>query len=201
MAPKVLPGYKEMARSKIIETARQVALESGFRQATMEEIAERIGISKAAIYKYFDDKEELFRAVYASSSRNLEETIESVVRQGGDLGQTLDSLFDKMMPLEKGNIALDLEVVSEAARSDEIREVLKRANDQYLDAVRRRLVASAGGEKGDPWSLAGAILALWNGLELLLAVGYSRDEVRGFWRVSTDRLISPGHSRSVTKQG
>jgi AcrR family transcriptional regulator len=201
MAPKVLPGYKEMVRSRIVETARQVALESGFRQATMEEIAERIGISKAAIYKYFDDKEELFRAVYAASSRNLEETIKSVVREGGDVRQVLDSLFDEMMPAENGNIALDLEVASEAARSVEIRKVLKKANDQYLDAVRRHIVTSGGREKGDSWNLAGAILALWNGLELLLAVGYSRDEVRDFWRVSMDRLVAPGQSRTVAKQG
>jgi hypothetical protein len=105
-----------------------------------------------------------------------------------------------MMPAENGNIALDLEVASEAARSVEIRKVLKKANDQYLDTVKRQIVAPAGGEKSDSRSLAGAILALWNGLELLLAVGYSRDEARGFWRVSMDRLVTPKRSRTATKQ-
>jgi hypothetical protein len=92
-----------------------------------------------------------------------------------------------MMPRSKDNVALDLEVASEAARNVEVRKVLKGANDRYLEAVRRCIPATGG----DIENLAGAVLALWNGIELLLAMGYSRNEVKNFWNVSMERLIAP----------
>jgi AcrR family transcriptional regulator len=193
MTPKVLPGYKELVRSRIIETAREAVLERGFQQTTMDEIAEKLGISKAAIYKYFDDKEDLFRAAYEASLRDLEGAVASAIRKsGGEAMKVFDSLFEEMMPRSKDNVALDLEVASEAARNVEVRKVLKGANDRYLEAV-RRCIPTTGGEsqQGDTENLAGAVLALWNGIELLLAVGYSRDEVRNFWNVSMERLVAP----------
>ena len=196
MTPKVLPGYKDMVRSRIIETAREAVLERGFRQTTMDEIAENLGISKAAIYKYFEDKEDLFRAAYEASLRDLEGAIASAIRKSdGEAMKVFNSLFEEMMPRSKDNVALDLEVASEAARNVEVRKVLKGANDRYLEAVRRCIPATGGeGQQGDIKNLAGAVLALWNGIELLLAVGYSRDEVRNIgtspWRGSLLRGVT-----------
>jgi AcrR family transcriptional regulator len=199
MAPKVLPGYKEMVRSRIVETAREAVLERGFRQTTMDEIAEKLGISKAAIYKYFDDKEDLFRAAYEASLRDLGGAIASAIRKsGGEAMKVFDSLFEEMMPRSKDKVALDLEVASEAARNVEVRKVLKGANDRYLEAVRRCIPVTGGeGQQGDIKNLAGAVLALWNGIELLLAVGYSRIEVRNIWNVSMERLLAPRRSALV----
>ena len=40
--------------------------ESGFAAAKLTEIARRAGVSKAALYLYFETKEDLFRAVARS---------------------------------------------------------------------------------------------------------------------------------------
>ena len=80
--PRVLPEYRSIATSKIIEAARLLFREKGFRQTTMDEIARKLGISKAALYTYFKDKEALFKAAYESSPRELEQVIEWVVKQG-----------------------------------------------------------------------------------------------------------------------
>ena len=100
MAPKVLPEYKSIATSKIIDAARALFREKGFRQTTMDEIAGKLGISKAALYTYFKDKEDLFKAAYESSPRELEKVIEWVV-QKGDTRAAFEAFFDKMMPEAK----------------------------------------------------------------------------------------------------
>jgi len=51
------------ARPRILEAARELFLDRGFFRVTADEIAGRIGISKATLYKEFASKEEILRAV------------------------------------------------------------------------------------------------------------------------------------------
>ena len=48
---------------EIVEAALAVFAEKGFAAARLEEIAARAGVSKGALYLYFETKEDLFRAV------------------------------------------------------------------------------------------------------------------------------------------
>jgi AcrR family transcriptional regulator len=48
---------------EILEAALSVFAECGFAAAKLTEIARRAGVSKAALYLYFETKEDLFRAV------------------------------------------------------------------------------------------------------------------------------------------
>lgn len=48
---------------RILEAARDAFAERGFAATTMEDIAQRVGISRSALYSLFDSKEALFRAL------------------------------------------------------------------------------------------------------------------------------------------
>jgi AcrR family transcriptional regulator len=53
-----------------------VFLEAGFEAASMAQIAQRVGGSKATLYGYFPSKESLFvAAVHAASSEHMEQTV------------------------------------------------------------------------------------------------------------------------------
>jgi len=52
-------------REKIIRVALEVFGERGLHGATMVEIAKRAGLTGGALYRYFDSKESLFKAVVA----------------------------------------------------------------------------------------------------------------------------------------
>ncbi|HME18889.1 MAG TPA: TetR family transcriptional regulator [Nitrososphaerales archaeon] len=186
--PRVLPEYRSIATSKIIEAARTLFREKGFRQTTMDEIARKLGISKAALYTYFKDKEALFKAAYESSPRELEQVIEWVVKQG-DTRQAFEAFFDRMMPDSKRAAGLSFEVISEATRNPELREVLKRHNDQYLAAVERCIIATSKRKRADAKELAGSILALWNGMESLVALGFPLEETRVYWNSAMSKLV------------
>lgn len=49
--------------SEIVAAAMAVFAEKGFAAARLEEIAARAGVSKGAVYLYFETKEDIFRAV------------------------------------------------------------------------------------------------------------------------------------------
>src|SRR3712207_4004365 len=54
---------REARPGEIVEAALHVFGEKGFAAARLDEIAARAGVSKGALYLYFETKEDLFRAV------------------------------------------------------------------------------------------------------------------------------------------
>jgi TetR/AcrR family transcriptional regulator len=76
----VLPGRSESAelkRGSIVREAAQCFNRSGFHATSMDEIAARLGVSKAALYRYVDNKHGLlyasFRLAMESSFASLDE--------------------------------------------------------------------------------------------------------------------------------
>jgi len=186
--PRVLPEYKTIARTRILETARSMFREKGFRQTTMDEIAKNLGISKAALYTYFKDKEELFKAAYESTPREIERMIEWVISQG-DTRKAFTGFFDQMTPSLEKITGLDFEVASEATRNPELRSTLKTEYDQYIEAVQRCIEATSKLKRSGQKNLASAITALWHGIEMMVILGYPIREVRDVWNGAMDRLL------------
>src|SRR5215217_8504245 len=50
-------------RGQILEAARRVFAERGFRRATTREVARAAGVSEGTIYNYFEDKDALLMAI------------------------------------------------------------------------------------------------------------------------------------------
>ena len=50
-------------KEKIIEISNELFLGLGFKSVTMDDIANKLGVSKKTIYKYFKNKTELVDAV------------------------------------------------------------------------------------------------------------------------------------------
>lgn len=54
---------KEKRKKLIIEKARELFAMFGFKKTTMDEIATECGMSKATLYYYFENKEDVFKTV------------------------------------------------------------------------------------------------------------------------------------------
>ncbi|MCD6674700.1 MAG: TetR/AcrR family transcriptional regulator [Burkholderiaceae bacterium] len=68
---------REDKRSEIIRIAGEVFCSTGYAQTSVEDIAKRIGISKAIIYYYFENKIDLFRACHLVATESLERAFEA----------------------------------------------------------------------------------------------------------------------------
>lgn len=67
---------RENKRSEIIRVAGGVFCSSGYAQTSVEDVAKRLGISKAIIYYYFENKVDLFRACHLVATELLERAFE-----------------------------------------------------------------------------------------------------------------------------
>jgi AcrR family transcriptional regulator len=50
-------------RQRILDAAKELFVERGYEAASLREIAERVGVTKAALYYHFPGKEDLLRAL------------------------------------------------------------------------------------------------------------------------------------------
>lgn len=53
----------EMIRERIVQSASELFHAKGYRNVTLSELSERLGISKKTLYLYFDGKEQIAEAV------------------------------------------------------------------------------------------------------------------------------------------
>ncbi len=80
---------KEAIKKFIIEKAKGIFKDKGFKNATMDKIAEVSDISKPTLYKYFPSKEELFHQVLISINDEIDREILSSLNPE-------DSIFKNM---------------------------------------------------------------------------------------------------------
>jgi AcrR family transcriptional regulator len=78
---------------RIKETALELYSRQGVEQTSMDEIAEKAGVSKVTIYKYFHCKEELFQQVISLYIDQALEEMEKQLAKGGDIVEKLQILM------------------------------------------------------------------------------------------------------------
>jgi AcrR family transcriptional regulator len=190
--PRVVREYKEAAKNRILETAYRVFSEKGYRLTTMDDIATKLGVSKGTLYLYFNSKEELFKGIYETGPHALEQIFASSFGKGDPL-ENAKVFFDKMTTQYASNPALDFEVISEASRNAALRKVLLGNYEKYIEATVRLLEQQTNGlvrQFFEPRPLAQSLIALWNGMETLLVVGYLPAEVRKAWAEAFKAIFS-----------
>lgn len=108
-------------RARILQVARAAFVERGFAAVSMQEIANSAGLTKAAIYYHFRDKQELFEAVVMAEMQFLRQGVVEQLAVGPPLRNQLEQV---------AIFALGL------ARSDRTR-LIEDAH-RYCDKVRLR---------------------------------------------------------------
>lgn len=84
-------------RVKIIESALRRFSHFGMAKTTMAEIAKDLAFSKALLYYYFPDKNNLYAAVWNHLVDELLERGEEIIARGGDVADVTNALLDERM--------------------------------------------------------------------------------------------------------
>ncbi len=201
--PRVVPGYKEEAKRRIVSVALDVFAEKGYDQTTMEDIGNRLGVSKGALYLYFKSKEELFRAITEQAQDQLREVMSDSFRER-DLLKGANAFLDSALsPQYRPNLYLTFEFLSEASRNNELREILKEDHESDLAAVRSFLEDQRA--QGiirpdiDIYSLSFGVIALYYGLRASLIIGDDEADIKRAWVATIKAMICPVRTSSPEK--
>jgi AcrR family transcriptional regulator len=70
---------KAESRRRILEAAREVFFRDGFMGANLDEVAEKAGVAKGTLYRYFESKAELYVAVLAHNGAIFERKMRDTI--------------------------------------------------------------------------------------------------------------------------
>lgn len=150
---------------EILEAALDVFAESGFAAAKLTDIARRAGVSKAALYLYFETKEDLFRAaagaLAAPNLALLAEALEASPTPFAELAPTLLARAAGLLS-EARAVSLMRMVLAESRNFPDLARIWREdVVERVLDLVSRLIArAQARGEiiAGDPRLLAFSLM-------------------------------------------
>ena len=155
-------------RREIVATAWEVFRAKGVAGASMSDVAERLGGSKATLYRYYNSKEELFAAALEEMIGENGRRIFAGLWDEGELRPRLLEFARVYMEnrLRPDMIAIERALIAEGDRS----ELGERLRKQFIEPYWRRLAAVFNHEmraarlrKGDPmvatWQFRGLVEA------------------------------------------
>ncbi len=92
-------AHRPSRREDIIESAISVFAQHGFVDASVNDIADRVGVAVTAVYYHFSGKEQLYEAAITSVLRTVDDVVANVRADGvaaspGDLHRVIDSVWD-----------------------------------------------------------------------------------------------------------
>jgi AcrR family transcriptional regulator len=91
------PERAEARRREILLAAARVFATLGYDGATLDDVAEGFGATKAVIYYYFRSKEEIYTEIRATAIRDGIERLEAIVARGEPPELTLRALITDLV--------------------------------------------------------------------------------------------------------
>jgi AcrR family transcriptional regulator len=156
---------KDERRQAILSAALDEFFERGFKAARMDDIARRAGLSKGALYLYFDTKEALFAALLDTIAVPSIERIEAILASAPSLADGIRALtaFAPQV-IDRTPLPRVLKVViADAGNFPALAEQYRRAVIDRGLAALSGLVARSPGQgaiaEGDPQLAARLIIA------------------------------------------
>src|SRR3989441_12867887 len=176
--PKVTLEYKELVRTRILESAHCIFSKKGYREATMDEIAEGLGLSKPALYRYYQSKEELFREIFKLFNQATSKALRESFKSGSLDGETFFALIDKWGWTPN----LFLSAASEAPRNPKLKKILADGYKTGVDMVGSFIeeLKSRGilKKEANPRLTAMGAIAIHDGLLIWEVAGMKKQENR-----------------------
>jgi TetR/AcrR family fatty acid metabolism transcriptional regulator len=177
-------------RGQILEAARRVFAERGFRRATTREVARAAGISEGTIYNYFEDKDALLMALLEELNETERRAEDFEEGMATDFRGFLEGYLRRRMSLIWQNREVFRVVLSEMLVDAGLRETyLRRVVEPTMRIGEENLRARV--ERGEVWetdaplavrAVAGAVLGV-------LVLGLLGDEEIGSrWDEVSDAL-------------
>ncbi|MBU9713848.1 TetR/AcrR family transcriptional regulator [Evansella tamaricis] len=96
----------EAKQKKIIESALTEFAEKGYTSANINIIAEKAGVSIGAMYKYFENKEDLYMKIIAYAVEKLNGVLGEIVTSHGNLIVKIEQIIKAIQKHTRENVYL-----------------------------------------------------------------------------------------------
>lgn len=148
-----IEAHRRAVRDAALETTAALVAEHGLASLTMSQIAERTGIGRATLYKYFPDVEAILVAWHERHeqhvARHLENLVEVRDHAGGDPRRRLEAVLEAHALITHGvtHAHLGAELTTLLPRDGHVAGARQHLHDFVRDLLAE--AATAGQVRGD----------------------------------------------------
>ncbi|WFN34256.1 TetR/AcrR family transcriptional regulator [Methanogenium sp. S4BF] len=190
--PRVAPGYKEDVRRRIMRAALEEVNACGLQALRMEDVAARVGISRAALYNYFSDKEALLGAIIHEMQEEGMSVLEDTFQEKS-FKDALSFIFELMVLSAQEMPGVEAELFSIASRTPKIQCLMHSTFEDGLLKLSGLIEeGQKGGEivsAGDPRCLAEIVMYTLGGLKHAIIFGSDTAVLKTRWNAMTELLF------------
>jgi AcrR family transcriptional regulator len=198
------------SRERILDAAMEVFAQTGYRRASMDQVAEAAGLTRQAVYHYFRSKTDLFRASVEALHEGAHEAETEAGRLAEEAGENLAGILSAQID---GRFRYIVECLEETSQPEELlserqaqtRDLIQNFIEQNrkLHATTIERVCRAQGLKlRDDMSgadLAGAIQIAVSGFDDLRFNASFLDDLRRVVSLIVTGAVTQATSSSKTK--
>ena len=163
----------------------------GYKRVALEQIAEEAGISRAALYLHFKNKEAIFRAL----ARQVHERVQSVVEDAAARPGRLDEQLEAILQAKLGQL---FDLVHDTPHAAEILDEKSRLCGDLTEEFRKRFLRVlraaivAAGERGE-------VDLAWADLDPSEAAELLHDAAQGLERAGLAGTTPARHRRRLAR--
>jgi AcrR family transcriptional regulator len=138
---ETIAAHRAAVREAILDTAVVLVSEHGLRSVTMSQIAEKTGIGRATLYKYFPDVEAILLAWHERQITGHLEYLPEVRDRAGDASEQLEAVLEAYALIRhESHGHHDTELAAFLHRDEQV----ARARQQLRDMIRDLLTEGVG---------------------------------------------------------
>ncbi len=173
MSPKVSEAHLKARRQQILDAAVACFSDAGLHHATLEDIRQRAGLSRGAVYHYFRSKDDIIAALRDRSTAEYvaDRSRETATDAHGRLLEFTDVAIGRMrdprqLEADRVGVALWAEALHSGRIREQQIEVMGVARSTLAEIVRQGQAEDVLPAELDPEATAVAIVGAYLGLQL-----------------------------------
>lgn len=191
--PRINADYREEAKRKILDAALDAARTNGWKSVTLEDIASRVGVTKGALYAYFENRDALFRALIFEVFSSFHQDLMKIFSDNPELPVMIDRLSELIFVSQNQYLSLFSQmpghIASDPVLQEEFLGIYAKNSGLIKDQIARFQESGKIPARADPQDIARGIVGLAIGLRVTsVYLGRDAQEVKRIW-VSTVRLM------------
>ncbi len=133
---ETIEAHRRAVRDAILDTTWALVTEHGLTSVTMSQIAEKTGIGRATLYKYFPDVEAILLAWHERHVTGHLEYLAEVRDQAGDAGERLEAVLEAYALIShESHGHHDTELAAFLHRGKQVVRAQQQLRDMILDLL------------------------------------------------------------------
>lgn len=115
---------KQVKREEIIQAAKKLIIEKGYRKTSVEDITNEVGIAKGSFYTYFKSKDYLMETLLIEKLGSRSETVKGIIDSGKNLEDVIREYVEYYLTVSVDDAEFILVMTTMMRSVDSVGEVV-----------------------------------------------------------------------------